>query len=95
MVLADSTRALIGAAQLAKMKRWSFLINAARGPLIDEKALIQVLQENRIAGGQVWMSTILSRFRLIILPKAAKRSRYSSSGVCYARKLSSFLYRSG
>ena len=48
--LAPETRHLIGAPQLALMKPTAYLINSARGPVIDELALVQALQENRIAG---------------------------------------------
>jgi len=50
MVLAGSTRGMIGAKELAKMKLTAMLVNAARGPLVDEKALIEALKGNRIAG---------------------------------------------
>lgn len=48
--LLPSTRHLIGAKQLKLMKRTAFLVNTARGPIIDEKALIKVLQQKKIAG---------------------------------------------
>ncbi len=44
------TRALIGASELARMKRSSFLINISRGALIDECALASALREGEIAG---------------------------------------------
>jgi phosphoglycerate dehydrogenase-like enzyme len=49
-LLNQSTRGLIGAAQLSLMKPTAFLINTARGPIVDQRALTQVLQERRIAG---------------------------------------------
>jgi phosphoglycerate dehydrogenase-like enzyme len=50
MVLADSTRGMIGSRELARMKPTAMLVNTARGPLVDEEALVRTLQEGRIAG---------------------------------------------
>lgn len=44
------TRHLIGAPQLARMKDTAYLINTARGTIIDEAALVEALREGRIAG---------------------------------------------
>lgn len=44
------TRNMIGAQELALMKRTAYLINIARGTLVDEPALIAALQADRIAG---------------------------------------------
>jgi D-3-phosphoglycerate dehydrogenase len=44
------TRHLIGASELARMKQTAYLINTARGTIIDEVALIEALREGRIAG---------------------------------------------
>ena len=48
--LNDSTRKLIGAAQLRQMKPTAFLINTSRGPVVDEAALAAALSEGVIAG---------------------------------------------
>jgi D-3-phosphoglycerate dehydrogenase len=48
--LNHETKAMIGAAELALMKRTAYLLNAARGGIIDETALCAVLRENKIAG---------------------------------------------
>jgi glyoxylate reductase len=48
--LTPQTRHLVGAAQFASMKPTAYIINSARGPIIDESALVQALQEKRIAG---------------------------------------------
>ncbi len=48
--LSDRTHHLIGRAELAKMKPQSFLINGGRGPVVDEQALIEALQNGTIRG---------------------------------------------
>ena len=48
--LTDATRHLIGAEQLASMKRSAILVNTARGPVVDERALIAALEEGLIGG---------------------------------------------
>ncbi len=44
------THHLIGAQQLARMKRTAYLINTARGPIVDEAALVDALRAGQIAG---------------------------------------------
>ena len=48
--LTEQTRKLIGAAELATMKRSALLINTARGGLVDEAALAQALRQGVIGG---------------------------------------------
>jgi D-3-phosphoglycerate dehydrogenase len=48
--LTAETRHIVNAERLALMKPTAYLINTARGPLVDQKALTQALQERRIAG---------------------------------------------
>ena len=45
-----ATHHLIGAAQLQAMKRSAFLVNTARGPIVDAAALVDALRSGKIAG---------------------------------------------
>jgi|KBSMisStandDraft_5_1062788.scaffolds.fasta_scaffold00767_8 glyoxylate reductase len=48
--LFPETRHYIGGAELALMKKSAILVNASRGPIVDEKALVRALKAGRIAG---------------------------------------------
>ncbi|WP_434563858.1 D-2-hydroxyacid dehydrogenase family protein [Pseudomonas sp. R1-6] len=50
LVLGDRTRGLVDAQALGWMKPGALLINTARGPIVDEAALIDALQHKRLAG---------------------------------------------
>ncbi|MGB7003700.1 MAG: D-2-hydroxyacid dehydrogenase family protein [Pseudolabrys sp.] len=49
LVLSDRSRGLVGAKELGLMKKTSYLVNTSRGPIVDEKALIAILQSKSIA----------------------------------------------
>ena len=51
--LTDDNEKFVNADRLAQMKSTAFLVNTARGPLVDEDALASVLNEGRIAGAGV------------------------------------------
>jgi phosphoglycerate dehydrogenase-like enzyme len=49
-LLNANTRGLVGERELRRMKPTAYLINTARGPIVDEAALVRALQERWIAG---------------------------------------------
>jgi len=77
MVLSQRSHGLIGQADLARMKPTSYLVNTARGPLIDEPALIAALDAGQVGGAALDVVTteplakdspLLGRDNVIISP---------------------------
>jgi phosphoglycerate dehydrogenase-like enzyme len=50
LVLSDRTRGVVSSRELALMKPTAFLVNTARGPIVDEQALIHALRHSVISG---------------------------------------------
>jgi D-3-phosphoglycerate dehydrogenase len=48
--LSDRTRGLVTAKELGLMKKTAYLVNTSRGPIIEEKALLEALNKKQIAG---------------------------------------------
>jgi D-3-phosphoglycerate dehydrogenase / 2-oxoglutarate reductase len=78
--LLPATRGLMNAAALAKMKKGAYLINTARGPLIDEPALIAALDSGQIGGAALDVVTseplakdspLIGRDNVILTPHTA------------------------
>src|SRR3954469_8011175 len=53
VVLSQRSRGLVGREDLARMKPTAFLVNTARGPIVDEAALLETLQQKKIAGAAI------------------------------------------
>jgi D-3-phosphoglycerate dehydrogenase len=53
LALTDETRGIIGEKEFNLMKKTAYLINTARGPLVDEEALYKALLEGKIAGAAI------------------------------------------
>ena len=53
VVLSQRSRGLVGRDDLARMKPTAYLVNTARGPIVDEAALLEALQQKKIAGAGI------------------------------------------
>lgn len=86
--LSEATRGLIGREQLGLMKRSAVLVNAARGPVVDEEALVEALRTARIAGAALDVfgheplpqdSVLLEAPNLVLTPHIGGASREVAS----------------
>jgi D-3-phosphoglycerate dehydrogenase len=75
--LNDQTRGLVNAAAIAKMKKGVFIVNTARGPVVDEPALLAALDSGQVAGAALDVITtepmpkdspLIGRDNLILTP---------------------------
>ena len=94
--LTEETHHLFGEAQFARMKSSAIFINAGRGPVVDEKALIAALQEGKIhaAGLDVFEqeplakdSPLLTMPNVVALPhigSATHETRYNMAAAAWA-----------
>jgi glyoxylate reductase len=88
--LFPETTHYIGAAELAMMKKDAILINAARGPVVDEKALVKALKGGRIAaaGLDVYEKEPKPAPGLTKLPNVVVAPHIASASVETRRKMS-------
>jgi glyoxylate reductase len=82
-LLTEETYHLIGESELRKMKPTSYLVNASRGPVIDEVALVRALEESWIGGAALdvyedeprMASGLAELSNVVLLPHIASASR--------------------
>ncbi|MBS3735121.1 MAG: D-2-hydroxyacid dehydrogenase [Phycisphaerae bacterium] len=82
--LTDETRGLIDSTRLALMKPTAFLINASRGPVIDEAALADALNAGRIAGAG--LDVLCAEPPASDNPLAAARNCYITPHIAWATR---------
>ncbi|MFA5774613.1 MAG: D-glycerate dehydrogenase [Ilumatobacteraceae bacterium] len=85
----DATFHLLGEAQFALMKESAFLVNTARGPIVDEAALVAALQKGELAGAgldvyehePVVHSGLLGRDDVVLLPHLGSATQETRSAM--------------
>ena len=87
--LTDETRGRIGAAEFERMKPGSFLVNTARGGVVDEQAMIAALESGRLAGAGLDVTStepdvpvaLREHPRALIVPHIASATRGTRGGM--------------
>jgi lactate dehydrogenase-like 2-hydroxyacid dehydrogenase len=88
--LLDGTRHMIGARQLATMKSTAYLVNAARGGIVDEAALIAAIDAGQIRGAgidtfegePVVNPELLKRPQIVVTPHIASAGEATRDNMC-------------
>jgi glyoxylate reductase len=87
--LTDETRGRIGRAEFERMKPGVYLVNTARGPVVDEAAMIEALESGKLAGAGLDVTTtepdvpaaLREHPRALILPHIASATRGTRGGM--------------
>lgn len=100
--LSNATRNLLSAERIAKLKRGSYVVNAARGGLVDEEALAAALEAGRVAGAALDVLAeeppspdhpLLARDDVIVTPHLGASSTEAQAQVAHdiAHQIADFL----
>jgi glyoxylate reductase len=91
--LSPETIHLIGDRELGLMRSSAYLINTARGPMVDEKALVRALEEKRIAGAalDVYEQEPTVEPRLVCLPNVVLTPHLGSAALDTRERIASIL----
>ena len=91
--LSPETIHLIGDRELRLMRPAAYLINTARGPIVDEKALVRALEEKRIAGAalDVYEQEPTVEPRLVCLPNVVLTPHLGSAALDTRERVASIL----
>lgn len=104
--LTEQTQKLIGPAEFDKMKPEAFLINGGRGPVVDEQALVEALQQGKIRGAGLDVyeqeplpadSPLLTLANVVTLPhigSATRETRYAMAACALDNLLGALSSRS-
>ncbi|MGB2938654.1 MAG: phosphoglycerate dehydrogenase [Phycisphaerae bacterium] len=87
--LSDETRGLIGAGELAMLPKGAFVINTARGGIVDEQALLEALESGHLGGAGLDVYTsepprnraLVEHPKAVALPHLGASSREAQQGV--------------
>lgn len=93
--LTDETRGFIGAPELARLKKGAWLINCARGGLVDESALLAELDSGRLTGAAIdtWVGEPAPRAELVNHERVLGSAHIGAATVQAKARLVSFMVR--
>ena len=93
VALADGTRDLLGADRLSLLPSGAYVVNAARGGIVDETALLEAVRSNALAGAALDVydveplppaSPLREEDRILLSPHAAGATRQAQSRLIQA-----------
>ena len=95
VVLSQRSRGLVGREDLARMKPTAYLVNTARGPIVDEAALLETLQQRKIAGAGIDVFSVEPLAGRSSVPQARQHRADAASRLRHRGRLSQSLSADG